>query len=97
MSSSSIPPAETPPSPQDRKLFVGLGASKSSITVAMLREHFAKFGEVASVFQPKHKRTGMPRGFAFVQFKRREDAQRALTADPDSHVVGRWKEWMRRG
>jgi hypothetical protein len=52
----------------------------SAVDEALLRgEAERRCGPVFEVRMPRHKDSGMPRGFAFVVFKARESAQRALT------------------
>jgi translation initiation factor 3 subunit G len=43
-----------------------------------LHELFSPFGSVKRIFLAKDKKTGMTKGFAFVTYVRREDAQRAI-------------------
>eukprot|EP01023_Acetabularia_acetabulum_P049252 TRINITY_DN524_c1_g1_i1.p1 TRINITY_DN524_c1_g1~~TRINITY_DN524_c1_g1_i1.p1 ORF type:complete len:271 (-),score=72.37 TRINITY_DN524_c1_g1_i1:1118-1930(-) len=43
-----------------------------------LRELFRPFGNIGRVYIAKDKVTGASRGFAFINFNRREDAQRAI-------------------
>ena len=45
-----------------------------------LKELFEKFGHVARIFLAKDKETGQSRGFAYVTYSRREDAQAAMSA-----------------
>jgi len=47
---------------------------------ADVQDLFSPFGEIFRVFMAKDKETGVPRGFAFVSFNRREDAERAMNA-----------------
>jgi len=52
----------------------------SAVDEALLRgEAERRCGPVFEVRMPRHKDSGMPRGFAFVVFKARESAQRALS------------------
>jgi len=41
-----------------------------------LREVFEKFGDVGDVFIPTDRESGRPRGFAFVRFIHKRDAER---------------------
>ncbi len=43
-----------------------------------IRELFSSFGRVARVFLAKDKSTGRSRGFAFVKFDSRRDAENAM-------------------
>lgn len=45
-----------------------------------LQELFRRFGSITRVFLVKDKNTGASKGFAFVSFANRDDAQRAITA-----------------
>eukprot|EP01026_Neomeris_dumetosa_P063791 TRINITY_DN60607_c0_g1_i1.p1 TRINITY_DN60607_c0_g1~~TRINITY_DN60607_c0_g1_i1.p1 ORF type:complete len:107 (-),score=15.80 TRINITY_DN60607_c0_g1_i1:194-481(-) len=49
------------------------------VTEDDLRELFRPFGQIGRVYVAKDKTTGISRGFAFVNFMRREDAQNAIT------------------
>lgn len=51
---------------------------------ADLRRHFLQYGEVTDICLPRDRFTGSTRGFAFVQFSRASDADRALA---DQHQV----------
>lgn len=44
----------------------------------MVRAHFSRWGTVADVYFPRHKKTLKRRPFCFVTFATKEDAQRAL-------------------
>ncbi len=43
-----------------------------------LRDLFARFGNVARIYLAKDRETMLSRGFAFVSFHRREDAQKSM-------------------
>merc|ERR1719431_1736577 len=43
-----------------------------------LREVFEKFGDVGDVFIPTDRESGRPRGFAFVRFYNKKDAEDAM-------------------
>lgn len=43
-----------------------------------LQELFRSFGEISRIFLAKDKNTGQSKGFAFINFKRREEAARAI-------------------
>lgn len=53
-------------SEEQRKLFVG-GVSWVT-TEDVLKEHFSKYGTVASAVIARDRNTGAPRGFGFVSF-----------------------------
>jgi len=50
------------------------------VTTADLRTVFAKFGSLHSINFPKDSATGKPRGFAFVYYVTKSDAEKALKA-----------------
>jgi len=49
------------------------------VTEEELREKFAAFGEVDSVFIPTDRYSGRPRGFAFVEMPSVSEGQAAIT------------------
>ncbi len=61
------------------KLFVGNLAF--SATEADLEEAFAQYGELEEVKVIMDRETGRSRGFAFVTFTKKEDAEAALAVD----------------
>ncbi len=50
---------------------------------------FVPFGEVAGVSVPTDRMTGRPRGFAFVEFNRSEDAAEAIKKLDGHELAGR--------
>jgi RNA recognition motif-containing protein len=58
------------------RLFIGNLAYE--VTEAELRAHFAALGPLASFVLPMDRDTGKPRGFAFVEFQERADAEEAI-------------------
>lgn len=58
------------------RLFVGNLPYKA--TEAELREHFSTVGEVSYLSVPTDRETGQPRGFAFVEFNDRSQAEKAI-------------------
>ena len=54
-----------------------------------LREAFKSFGEVTSVSIIKDKYSGEPRGFAFVEMSKKEEAQKAIAGLSGTEVHGR--------
>ena len=47
----------------------------SCLLLKDLREVFEKFGDVGDVFIPTDRESGRPRGFAFVRFVHKRDAE----------------------
>src|SRR5712691_6990664 len=71
----------TTPSTQEKhgmavRLFIG--NLSHDVTEAELRAHFAALGPLASLALPTDRDTGKPRGFAFVEFRERADAEEAI-------------------
>jgi RNA recognition motif-containing protein len=58
------------------RLFVGNLAF--DVTEAELREHFAAVGPLLSIYLPMDRDTGKPRGFAFIEFSERAEAEEAM-------------------
>jgi RNA recognition motif-containing protein len=58
------------------RLFVG--NLPYDVTEAELRAHFAAIGPLSSLSLPMDRDTGKPRGFAFVEFRERADAEEAV-------------------
>jgi RNA recognition motif-containing protein len=58
------------------RLFIGNLAY--DVTEAELRAHFAALGPLSSLALPTDRATGKPRGFAFVEFHERADAEEAI-------------------
>jgi RNA recognition motif-containing protein len=58
------------------RLFVG--NLVYDVTEAELRAHFAAVGPLVSLALPTDRETGKPRGFAFVEFRDRSDAEEAI-------------------
>ena len=58
------------------RLFVGNLAY--DVTEAELRTHFAAVGPLSSISLPTDRATGKPRGFAFIEFNERADAEEAI-------------------
>jgi RNA recognition motif-containing protein len=58
------------------RLFVG--NLTYDMTEAELREHFAAVGPLSYIYLPTDRETGKPRGFAFVEFSERADADEAI-------------------
>jgi RNA recognition motif-containing protein len=61
---------------EDRKIFVG--GIPYDVDDEYLKQHFSKFGEVVSANVKFDRTSGRSRGFAFVEFAKVEDCQRAL-------------------
>jgi RNA recognition motif-containing protein len=58
------------------RLFVG--NLSYDVTEAELRAHFAAIGPLSAFALPMDRDTGKPRGFAFVEFHQRADAEEAI-------------------
>jgi cold-inducible RNA-binding protein len=58
------------------RLFVG--NLPYDVSEAELRAHFAALGPLSSLVLPTDRDTGKPRGFAFVEFQERADAEEAI-------------------
>jgi len=58
------------------RLFVG--NLPYDVTEAELRAHFTAIGPLSSIALPTDRDTGKPRGFAFVEFRERADAEDAI-------------------
>ena len=58
------------------RLFVG--NLPYDVTEAELRAHFTAIGPLSSLALPTDRDTGKPRGFAFVEFRERADAEEAI-------------------
>ncbi|KAA0183329.1 hypothetical protein HAZT_HAZT005613 [Hyalella azteca] len=43
-----------------------------------LQDLFSPFGEIVRIYLARDKNTGMPKGFAFINFMRKEEAERAI-------------------
>ena len=70
-----------------KKVYVG--NLSYDTTESKLQEMFAAHGEVASVSVVTDRRTGRPRGFAFVEMATNEAAQAAIVALNGQEVDGR--------
>ncbi len=69
------------------KVFVGnvdWFANENDIANAL-----SKFGDIAEVVIPKNRFTGKSRGFAFIEFERKEAANKALENKEPIHIKGR--------
>ena len=58
------------------RLFIG--NLSYDVTEAELRVHFAALGPLSALSLPMDRDTGKPRGFAFVEFRERTDAEEAI-------------------
>lgn len=58
------------------RLFIG--NLSYDVTEAELRAHFATVGPLSTLALPMDRDTGKPRGFAFVEFRERADAEEAI-------------------
>jgi RNA recognition motif-containing protein len=69
------------------RLFVGnlpYGANE-----AALREHFSAVGPLSYVYLPVDRESGKPRGFAFVEFSERAQAEEAIRRFNNQPFMGR--------
>jgi RNA recognition motif-containing protein len=69
------------------RLFVGNLAYDA--TEAELREHFSAVGPLSYISLPMDRETGKPRGFAFVEFSERADAEEAIRRLNNQEFKGR--------
>lgn len=69
------------------RLFIG--NIPYDVTEAELRAHFAAVGPLVSLALPTDRDTGKPRGFAFVEFRERVDAEEAIRHLNDQAFKGR--------
>ena len=69
------------------RLFVG--NMPYGATEAELRAHFSSVGEPSQIVIPVDRETGRPRGFAFVEFQARDDAEAAIARFNQQPFMGR--------
>ena len=69
------------------RLFVGNLAY--DVTEADLRAHFAAIGPLSYLYLPTDRETGKPRGFAFIEFSERADAEEAMRRLNNQEFKGR--------
>jgi RNA recognition motif-containing protein len=69
------------------RLFVG--NLPYSATEAALREHFSTIGQLSYIYLPLDRETGKPRGFAFVEFSDRAQAEQAIRQFNNQLFMGR--------
>jgi RNA recognition motif-containing protein len=60
-----------------------------TITDAQLQAAFAPFGAIAKIFVAKDHGTGVPKGFAFVTYGTRQEADAAVAAMTGADLEGR--------
>jgi cold-inducible RNA-binding protein len=70
-----------------KNLFVGNMSFQT--TESDLRSLFEPFGQIARIHIVTDRETGQPRGFAFVEMAKDEDAAKAMTALNGKEVAGR--------
>jgi cold-inducible RNA-binding protein len=70
-----------------KNLFVGNMSFQT--TESDLRALFEPFGQIARIHIVTDRETGQPRGFAFVEMAKDEDAAKAMTALNGKEVAGR--------
>ena len=69
------------------RLFVG--NLPYSATEAALREHFSAIGPLSYIYLPLDRESGKPRGFAFVEFAERTQAEEAIRKFNNQLFMGR--------
>src|SRR5437867_3947855 len=69
------------------RLFVG--NLPYNATEAALREHFSAIGPLSYIYLPVDRESGKPRGFAFVEFSERAQAEEAIHRFNNSMFMGR--------
>jgi len=69
------------------RLFIG--NLPYTATESALREHFSTVGPLSYIYLPLDRETGKPRGFAFVEFSNRADAERAIREFNNQLFMGR--------
>ncbi len=73
---SSVNQNPIPQTSEGSTLYVG--NLDKTINKDALTAHFSKFGQIGSVTIPLRKPGNQPRGYAFVKFLKKEDAEKAL-------------------
>jgi peptidyl-prolyl isomerase E (cyclophilin E) len=66
-----------------------VGGLEDNVTEAILRAAFIPFGELKDVTVPLDHATGKHRGFGFVQFEEKEDAEDAIDNMNNAELYGR--------
>jgi RNA recognition motif-containing protein len=69
------------------RLFVG--NLPYSATEAALREHFSVIGQLSYVYLPVDRESGKPRGFAFIEFNDKAEAEKAIRQFNNQLFMGR--------
>src|SRR5512143_1768046 len=69
------------------RLFVG--NLPYSATEAALRDHFSSIGPLSYIYLPIDRDSGKPRGFAFVEFSERSQAEEAIRKFNNQLFMGR--------
>ncbi|EJT97754.1 splicing factor CC1-like protein [Dacryopinax primogenitus] len=86
-SSMHLPPGVTAPPPGSMQLYVG--SLHFNLTESDVKQVFEPFGELEFVDLHRDPLTGRSKGFAFVQYKRSEDARMALQSMDGFDLAGR--------
>lgn len=82
-------PAKEAEQPQETpSVTVHVGNLPYSVNEDLLREKFAEFGEVKSVRIPQNDR-GQSKGFGFVEFATKDEADKAIAALNETEMDGR--------
>lgn len=77
--------ASTPAGPT--RLYVG--SLQFNVTEEDLRSHFAPYGDIEFIDLHKDPETGRSKGFAFIQYRRPEEAKKALSQASGLIIAGR--------
>lgn len=73
----------------DSKTKLYVGNLPYSITSDQLKTTFSEYGEIVDAVVISDKRTGMSKGFGFVEFANEADAQKAVEAMAGKDMDGR--------
>lgn len=78
-----------PNAPNDQSVKLYIGNLDYGTTDSRLRAHFEAYGNITDAFIPMEKGTDRPRGFGFVTFSTREEADKAIQNLDGSELDGR--------
>jgi RNA recognition motif-containing protein len=73
----------------DSKTKLYVGNLPYSVTSDQLKSTFSEYGEIVDAVVISDKRTGMSKGFGFVEFANEADAQKAVEAMAGKDMEGR--------
>eukprot|EP00919_Chromeraceae_sp_WS-2016_P078417 GHVR01185831.1.p1 GENE.GHVR01185831.1~~GHVR01185831.1.p1 ORF type:complete len:135 (-),score=34.76 GHVR01185831.1:350-754(-) len=71
------------------KRIVYVGGLEEKVTQEVLHAAFIPFGDIRSIQLPIDTKTGLHRGFAFVEFEEEEDADSSIDNVHNSELYGR--------